>query len=666
LEKILKQHKIGDSDGDFIITPISCPRSIYYDDPENLNLLPDLVLPPQEWETKVAVRIAFKPHQSSPDDTKAWEIFETLFSHALYLPTQVVIVDCSESPTSQKIIADIVNKYLKVKGGAPLVLFRVKLGTSCGYNEQEVANLGLDQEAPAMDSMSPKSDDCASVESGYDGETKSSPKESQSPKKATTSRQNLLGFKSGVFLDDWARWNALRQNLTPDGRVGVCLSIEQDIDFDFEALQRWTGEPIRMITIGYDRFVTQPGCRGSTRLTGRLREFVRSIMLANSFMTSLVVQAMPGHDMQPYVTSLSYLCANLDKEHPDYLRAWNDTLMTPLQPLAINLDSRTYQIFELDRVKYLKYQEAMAEALDMLMMRSIRSNRDTFNLMVLGAGRGPLVDAMIEAIVSLKLHTSGKKFKLYALDKNNSSVVALRYKQAQHWSKVSKNIQTEVVKADMRFWQPEEKADIIATELLGSLSDNELSPECIEGTWKFSNSGTISIPEAYTSYIAPICSFKMHQELFMRNCDKKFDQIYVVRLANIYTISEPKPLFTFEHKDLGRPPVKGANLRSKRLTFTASTDTTCHGFAGYFSAKLFGSSIISTVPSFKTQSMDSWFPAYVPLEEPILLSSGSQIEVSFSRKESDTHVWYEWFVIRPQQSRIHSLDGEISAMSKNV
>ena len=45
--------------------------------------------------------------------------------------------------------------------------------------------------------------------------------------------------------------------------------------------------------------------------------------------------------------------------------------------------------------------------------------------------------------------------------------------------------QVTVVSSDMRLWEPPEKADIIVSELLGSFGDNELSPECLDGSQKF-------------------------------------------------------------------------------------------------------------------------------------------------------------------------------------
>ena len=41
--------------------------------------------------------------------------------------------------------------------------------------------------------------------------------------------------------------------------------------------------------------------------------------------------------------------------------------------------------------------------------------------------------------------------------------------------------QVTVVSCDMREWQAPQMADIMVSELLGSFSDNELSPECLDG-----------------------------------------------------------------------------------------------------------------------------------------------------------------------------------------
>lgn len=49
---------------------------------------------------------------------------------------------------------------------------------------------------------------------------------------------------------------------------------------------------------------------------------------------------------------------------------WEDYLQIPLQPLADNLDTHTYNVFEKDPVKYDQYQKAIAQALIHLQKKS--------------------------------------------------------------------------------------------------------------------------------------------------------------------------------------------------------------------------------------------------------------------------------------------------------
>ena len=46
-----------------------------------------------------------------------------------------------------------------------------------------------------------------------------------------------------------------------------------------------------------------------------------------------------------------------------YEKSYWDVLQTPLQPLSNNLDYSTYETFETDPVKYVKYEEAIVKAL---------------------------------------------------------------------------------------------------------------------------------------------------------------------------------------------------------------------------------------------------------------------------------------------------------------
>ena len=70
-----------------------------------------------------------------------------------------------------------------------------------------------------------------------------------------------------------------------------------------------------------------------------------------------------------------------------------------------------------------------------------------------------------------------------------------------------------MVAADMREWEAPEPADILVSELLGSFGDNELSPECLDGAQRFLRSDGVSIPTSYTSYIQPITSHKLWNDV---------------------------------------------------------------------------------------------------------------------------------------------------------
>lgn len=70
-----------------------------------------------------------------------------------------------------------------------------------------------------------------------------------------------------------------------------------------------------------------------------------------------------------------------------------------------------------------------------------------------------------------------------------------------------------LVPADMRNWHAPEQADIMVSELLGSFGDNELSPECLDGAQSCLKPDGISIPASYTSYLQPITTAKLWNDV---------------------------------------------------------------------------------------------------------------------------------------------------------
>lgn len=250
-------------------------------------------------------------------------------------------------------------------------------------------------------------------------------------------------------------------------------------------------------------------------------------------------------------------------------------------------------------MKYVEYQNAIQRAIEEL-PRSI----EIPVIMVVGAGRGPLVQAALNA--SYILH---RKIKVYAVEKNPFAINTLWHRVKKEWKD-----QVTLVHQDMRVYEPPEKADILVSELLGSFGDNELSPECLDGAQRFLKKNGISIPFSYTSYLAPLQSTKLYNEIkSSRMADKSLESCYetpyVVHLVNYYQIAKSQPLFTFEHPnwDLKR------NDRFRRLKFQCSQNCVLTGFAGYFETVLYKDIMLSINPQTYSANMVSWFPIMFPL-----------------------------------------------------
>lgn len=131
----------------------------------------------------------------------------------------------------------------------------------------------------------------------------------------------------------------------------------------------------------------------------------------------------------------------------------------------------------------------------------------------------------------------------------------------------------------------------------------------------------VSIPCSYTSFLAPLSSSKLYNEV--RGCRERdkdpechFETPYVVRLHNFHQLADPKPCFTFTHPSTGRnKPSKLMlytekqvhcdrmcfdygdhsslllsdmnNNRYQCLRFSVGCNSVLHGFAGYFETTLY-------------------------------------------------------------------------------
>jgi protein arginine N-methyltransferase 5 len=304
------------------------------------------------------------------------------------------------------------------------------------------------------------------------------------------------------------------------------------------------------------------------------------------------------------------------------------------------MDNTVYEIFEADRTKYTLYEEAVFRAVGSLIKTH---SLPCIRIAVVGAGRGGLIDACVHAIKRTQ-SVASVFFDIIGVEKSPHAALTLSYKAKDDelWHSLGARGSVSILHADMRGWTPDSPIDILVSELLGSLGDNEASPECLESVMHVLHPERgVSIPSRYNSTLEPVSSHRIWTSAREGN---KFETPLVVYFHSCFKPSSPLELFSFAHST-GK--CRNALNQSKLLSWDISQDTTVHGFAGYFHAELFEGVVMSINPPTATEQMVSWFPAFLPIRTPILVKAGERLSVRVDRVKTDVKVWIEWTVVSP-------------------
>ncbi|KAK7114500.1 protein arginine N-methyltransferase 5-like [Littorina saxatilis] len=451
-----------------------------------------------------------------------------------------------------------------------------------------------------------------------------------------------------TFEDTWQWWNIFRTLCDSTRKLDLVLELTADIPAE-AMIERWLSEPLKAILVSTKLFLTNK--KGYPVLSKPHQNLIRKLFKLDVQVILTGVDRHPEKGIRCYQQYLDHLWQTQEPPDPvtEFSKGFEDFLQCPLQPLMDNLESHTYEVFEKDPVKYSEYQRAIFTAVIDKVPEAEKDTKELI-LMVVGAGRGPLVRA---AITALK-QANRKAKKIYAVEKNPNAVVTLENMRDEMWGPL-----VEVVSCDMRNWDAPEKCDILISELLGSFGDNELSPECLDGAQRFLKDDGISIPSDYTSYMAPLQSARLYNE-FRVNKDKdkpaesSFEMPYVVRLHNCQMLAEPQKVFQFHH------PNRDAfidNNRYKSMTFDIAEDCVIHGLAGYFDTVLYKDVTLSILPSTHSPGMFSWFPILFPLRTPTYVTKGTKVVIDIWRRVTEKNVWYEWTMVRPQPLPLHNPKG---------
>jgi len=469
-------------------------------------------------------------------------------------------------------------------------------------------------------------------------------------------------------LDGWRVWMNLKR-LVDSRFLTVTLELTPNLPEDPIYFERWMAEPVKALVITKECFINNS--KGMPILSKAHSKIVQ-MMMKKGAQIILKINRQPStvradEDLVQFLRYKNYIWQIFHNKLPflseseKFEFSYRDVLQHPLQPLQDNLESTTYEIFERDPVKYAEYQRAIEAC---LRDKIAQKPGEKLVLMVVGAGRGPLMTAALNAVTAVGI--ADREFRFIVVEKNQNAVITLRWKVQNEthplWRKV------EVVGGDMRFWEPEgnTKADIMISELLGSFGDNELSPECLDGAQRFLKDDGVSIPREYTSFIRPASCHKIWNEI--RVMGEKFLQTsYVVNMQSAYfpSVQKPQRVFTFAHPNWKiNPRSNQHNCRDTWIDFDMTTDTLLHGMAGYFSTVLYGDIVLSILPETFSTGMFSWFPLFFPFKTPVFLKKGERIRFHISRKDDEHKVWYEWSLTGPQSTPIHNSQGRSHAIGK--
>lgn len=535
-------------------------------------------------------------------------LIESEFNYANHIGVNTMLIDCPDNRVALKNLSDIINRQF--------------VSSSEHFNEHQAPSVCIKVPLIPYKSYSSKwRDDEPDVD--YD--------------------------------ESWEKWNFIRMITQSHPKLFVALELNGD-PIDPERIERWFGEPIVMALLSTSSFLTNSS--KYPVLSKAYQQLIQKLnfKLAGNFSFVINGNNLHGH-LKHYLQYINHLKSTdlFEDKISKFCLGYEDVLQIPLQPLKDNLDSLVYEVFETDDIKYQQYELAIYKA-----MKKI--DKTDIVAMVVGAGRGPLVEKALKAAEQSKKYVT-----IYAVEKNINAIVTLDVLRDLRWGGNAglSNGVVQIINEDMRYWVAPRKADLVISELLGSFGDNELSPECLDGIWNYVTKETINIPRSYSSYMCPVQSHKLYSQLLI---DKKinnnpYDYGYVVHVRNAYLIDDPQKVFTFVHDDLTKPPNERDNSRAKTMTFRSKLKTVCHGFVGYFDCCLYDDIYLSIVPSTQNANMFSWFPIYFPFQVPFNVDPNDEIVIHLTRNVGNNSVWYEWTVQQPTPSKIHNLKGKHYSIS---
>ncbi len=206
------------------------------------------------------------------------------------------------------------------------------------------------------------------------------------------------------------------------------------------------------------------------------------------------------------------------------------------------------------------------------------------------------------------------------------------------------------------------KVDLIISEIIGNLGDNEnFIPILSDARKRFLKQDGGMLPRTVRSRLVPVSAVKAHQQVAAKQCrtlnanynlTELMERLSVKSPFNLYYdaiiprscyLSEPKTARNF-YFDGCDQAIYGAEL-----TYIVTANGIFTGFKGSFIAELSESVVldISGDDIDARTTSDSWKHCYLPLQDPLNVECGDEIQLHFTRSypsllDSPFRQCYRW------------------------
>ncbi|XP_055338683.1 protein arginine N-methyltransferase 5-like [Paramacrobiotus metropolitanus] len=441
-----------------------------------------------------------------------------------------------------------------------------------------------------------------------------------------------------VYDEAWQWWTNLRKAAGVNPKLALMLDFGPELPQSHNKISRWFGERLRAAVLP-DEWSNGILSKSMQILLQHLYRVPQNGLFFRSRSDNPDFAAQLRHAGQIFAEFRKNI---IDPKHYDEMASVPDNPIFALQPLQDHISEGVYAIFESLEQKYVDYHMAIYAYLKGQLERG--TLHEPFVAMVVGAGRGPLAWEFIQVADMLKI-----KWKLYCIDKNPIAIEVMKKRLEAQWKPYKEHI--TIVFIDMRQFHTDDKADLIISELIGSMACNECSPECIDGAQRLLKPEGVSIPWAYDSYVQPVMSIPYWEDIHTLTSSgyRVENEMAIVSPRNFTAIARYQKAWRFQHPNYE----PHTNERNVTLKFVAEDDYILTGFTGYFDMLLYGNASFNILPDRQTVGIGSdpnWFPAYFCLSKEVAVKKGQEIIFSLARRcdPEKSRVWYEWALLAPE------------------